>query len=75
VRTQGEADDRWWRWGSGQYTINGKKIEIAVKKIVSGERVVPSASVANPEVLGDYVQYQEIERFEQPSQKARDAKL
>ncbi|KAI0247309.1 acetoacetate-CoA ligase [Lactifluus subvellereus] len=56
------------------YTINGKKVEIAVKKIVSGERVVPSATVANPEVLEDYVKYQEIERFEQPS-KTRDAKL
>ncbi|KAI0247301.1 hypothetical protein BJV78DRAFT_1157297 [Lactifluus subvellereus] len=76
VRAQGDADGRWWwRWSSGQYTINGKKMEIAVKKVASGEQVVPSATVANPEVLEDYVKYQEIERFEQPSQKTRDTKL
>ncbi|KAI9457898.1 hypothetical protein F5148DRAFT_1221811 [Russula earlei] len=45
------------------YTINGKKIEIAVKKVVSGTRVVPSATVANPESLEEYYKYQEIERF------------
>jgi hypothetical protein len=62
---------------SGQYTINGKKIEVAVKKIVSGERVVPSATVANPEALKAYFKYQEIERLSEPpnSKKTRDAKL
>jgi len=59
------------------YTVNGKKIEIAVKKIVSGMRVVPSATVANPESLESYYQYQDIEKFAQPSTKGngRDAKL
>ncbi|KAI9449439.1 hypothetical protein BJY52DRAFT_249132 [Lactarius psammicola] len=33
------------------YTVNDKKVEIAVKKVVSGMRVVPSATVANPESL------------------------
>jgi len=42
--------------------VNGKEIKIAVKKIVSGMRVVPSAIVANPESLEGYYQYQDIER-------------
>ncbi|KAI0297209.1 acetoacetate-CoA ligase [Multifurca ochricompacta] len=59
------------------YTVNGKKIEIAVKKIVSGVQVVPSATVANPESLGYYYQYQDIEKFAQPPlrSKGKDAKL
>lgn len=59
------------------YTVNGKKIEIAVKKIVSGMRVVPSATVANPEALESYYKYQGIEKFAQPSKKgnSRNAKL
>jgi len=59
----------------GQYTINGKKIEIAVKKIISGVRVTPSATVANPGSLEEYYKYQEIERFAQPSGRSKDAKL
>ncbi|KAI9449443.1 acetoacetate-CoA ligase [Lactarius psammicola] len=59
------------------YTVNGKKIEIAVKKIVSGMRVVPSATVANPESLESYYKYQDIEKLAQASKKGngRDAKL
>lgn len=33
------------------YTINGKKVEVAVKKIISGENVVPSGAIANPACL------------------------
>jgi len=57
--------------------VNGKKIEIAVKKIVSGVRVVPSATVANPEALESYYKYQDIEKFVQPSKKGngRESKL
>ena len=57
--------------------MNGKKIEIAVKKIVSGMRVVPSATVANPEALESYYKYQDIEKFVQSSKKGngRDSKL
>lgn len=32
-------------------TINGKKVEIAVKQIMSGKDVKASATVANPEAL------------------------
>jgi acetoacetyl-CoA synthetase len=56
------------------YTVNGKKIEIAVKKIVSGMRVVPSATVANPESLESYYVYQDIEKLAKKG-NGRDAKL
>jgi acetoacetyl-CoA synthetase len=36
------------------YTLTGKKVEIAVKKIISGESVKPSSSIANPESLELY---------------------
>jgi len=43
------------------YTVNGKKIEIAVKQIVSGINVQPSATVANPESLRLYYKYRDLE--------------
>lgn len=42
------------------YTINGKKIELIVKKIVSGQKVKPSGAVTNPVSLKSY------ERFVKP---------
>ncbi|KAH7927543.1 acetoacetate-CoA ligase [Leucogyrophana mollusca] len=43
------------------YTVNGKKIEIAVKQIVSGSSLKPSGTVANPESLQLYYKYRDIE--------------
>ncbi|KAJ7594475.1 acetoacetyl-CoA synthetase [Mycena floridula] len=44
------------------YTVNGKKIEIAVKQIVSGTTLLkPSGTVANPQSLELYKKYQDIE--------------
>lgn len=37
--------------GDIPYTVNGKKVEVAVKRILSGEMVVPSGQLANPECL------------------------
>ncbi|KAJ8521842.1 hypothetical protein ONZ45_g1525 [Pleurotus djamor] len=42
-------------------TINGKKIEIAVKQVVSGIDVKPSGMVANPDSLKLYYKYRDIE--------------
>lgn len=42
-------------------TINGKKVEIAVKKIISGENVKVSSTVANPKSLQDYEQFATLE--------------
>jgi len=43
------------------YTVNGKKIEIAVKQIVSGSNMTPSGTVANPESLQLYYKYRDID--------------
>ena len=45
---------------NSQYTVNGKKIEVAVKKIVSGKDVQPNGSVANPEAFALYARYQDL---------------
>jgi acetoacetyl-CoA synthetase len=34
--------------------LTGKKVEIAVKKILSGEKVVATSAIANPESLKLY---------------------
>lgn len=49
-------------------TINGKKVEIAVKKIISGGEVRVSSTVSNPECLKQYVQFRDWE-------KKRESKL
>lgn len=36
------------------YTINGKKVELAVKRIISGQSVKATATLANPESLKLY---------------------
>ena len=46
---------------TSQYTVNNKKIEIAVKQIVSGSDLTPSGTVANPEVLKLYYKYRNLE--------------
>ncbi|KAF5351992.1 hypothetical protein D9756_007624 [Leucocoprinus leucothites] len=47
--------------GEIPYTVNGKKIEIAVKQIVSGSNLQPSGTVANPESLKLYYKFRDIE--------------
>ena len=42
------------------YTINGKKVEIAVKKIVHGEEVTNQDALANPESLDLYRNINEL---------------
>ena len=39
---------------STQYTINSKKVEVAVKKIISGEDVLCRGVLANPKSLNLY---------------------
>ncbi|KAJ7693447.1 acetoacetate-CoA ligase [Mycena rosella] len=43
------------------YTVNGKRIEIAVKQIVSGSDLKPSGTVANPESLQLYYKFRDLE--------------
>ena len=42
------------------YTINGKKVEIAVKKILEGRPVTNIDSLINPEVLNQYKDLPEL---------------
>ena len=56
------------------YTINGKKIELAVKQIISGRAITPSGAVANPESLKFYERFREVERLAQES-RAESARL
>lgn len=44
-----------------KYTVNNKKIEIAVKQIVSGTAINPSGTVANPDSLKLYHKYYHLE--------------
>ncbi|KEF51079.1 acetoacetate-CoA ligase [Exophiala aquamarina CBS 119918] len=43
------------------YTVNGKKIELAVKQIVSGRQITPSGAVANPDSLKLYEKFFHLE--------------
>ncbi|KAL2809115.1 acetoacetyl-CoA synthase [Aspergillus granulosus] len=43
-------------------TVNMKKVELPVKRIVSGEKVKPSGTLMNPESLEFYYQFAQIER-------------
>lgn len=52
------------------YTINGKKIEILVKKIISGQQPQVSSTVANPECLAFYRQFVRAEEVD-AEQEAR----
>jgi acetoacetyl-CoA synthetase len=42
------------------YTVNGKKCEINVKNIVCGRDVASSGTVANPDALEIYKQFQDL---------------
>jgi acetoacetyl-CoA synthetase len=43
-------------------TINGKKVEVAVKQIISGKDVEASATVANPGSLELFKRFRGVER-------------
>ncbi|TPX34548.1 hypothetical protein SmJEL517_g02832 [Synchytrium microbalum] len=42
------------------HTLTGKKVEVAVKRIISGESVAPSGALANPESLKLYYNIPEL---------------
>ncbi|KAF4555056.1 AMP-binding enzyme-like protein 1 [Elsinoe fawcettii] len=50
-------------------TVNLKKVELPVKRIVSGEKVKPSGTLLNPESLDFYYQFAEVEKLEGPRSK------
>ncbi|KAJ6625755.1 hypothetical protein B0H10DRAFT_2174015 [Mycena sp. CBHHK59/15] len=57
------------------YTVNGKRIEIAVKQIVSGSDLKPSGTVANPASLQLYYKYRDLESTTPVESQAVKAKL
>lgn len=46
--------------GDIPYTLTGKKVEIAVKKILNGENAPPGTALANPDSLQLYQNIQEL---------------
>ncbi|KAK5198408.1 hypothetical protein LTR92_002653 [Exophiala xenobiotica] len=50
-------------------TINGKKVEIAVKNVLSGKDVKPSATVQNPDTIAWFKRFRDLES------EPRDTKL
>jgi acetoacetyl-CoA synthetase len=55
------------------YTVNGKKVEVAVKKVISGQAVKVSSTVRNPGCIAEYERFRDLEREE--STRRREAKL
>ncbi|TPX55051.1 hypothetical protein PhCBS80983_g05642 [Powellomyces hirtus] len=43
------------------HTVNGKKVEVAVKRIISGETLIPSGTLVNPESLKLYYNLPELQ--------------
>lgn len=44
-----------------QYTISGKKVEVAVKRIISGESINQRGALANPSSLDLYYNLPELQ--------------
>ncbi|KAF4975195.1 hypothetical protein FZEAL_7980 [Fusarium zealandicum] len=42
-------------------TVNGKKVELPVKQIISGHSIKPSGTLLNPQSLDYFYQFQEVE--------------
>ena len=42
------------------YTINGKKVELAVKKVIEGKEVLNKDALRNPEALDGYKDIEQL---------------
>lgn len=58
-----------------KYTVNNKKIEIAVKQIVSSGpgALKPSGTVANPESLQLYYKFYDFEKIAEEEERKKEA--
>lgn len=56
-------------------TVNLKKVELPVKRIVSGERIKPSGTLLNPESLDFYYRFATVEDDKQPPQQPVKSRL
>ncbi|KAK8146525.1 hypothetical protein G3M48_003026, partial [Beauveria asiatica] len=50
-------------------TVNGKKVELPVKKIICGKTVKPSGTLLNPESLDYFYRFQNIQDLAEPHAK------
>jgi acetoacetyl-CoA synthetase len=50
-------------------TVNGKKVELPVKSIISGKTVKPSGTLLNPESLQFFYRFQKVEELAEPAAK------
>lgn len=49
------------------YTLSGKKVEVAVKKIIAGQKITQRGAYRNPESLDLYSNLAELEGFSSPT--------
>lgn len=43
--------------------MNGKKVELPVKQIISGQTIKPSGTLLNPQSLDFFYQFQKVEEL------------
>lgn len=58
---------------SFQTTVNLKKVELPIKQIVSGKKIKPSGTLANPESLKYYEQFAKVEEVLESMRKEKVA--
>ncbi|KAJ4293675.1 hypothetical protein N0V90_008959 [Kalmusia sp. IMI 367209] len=56
-------------------TVNGKKVELPIKQIVSGKTIKPSGTLANPQSLHFYYQFAKVEDVLKQSKKEKEGKV
>lgn len=56
------------------YTVNGKKVEILIKKLISGKEVKVSPTIVNPEILESYKQFIQAEEASERQQLLWDGR-
>ncbi|KAF1833982.1 acetyl-CoA synthetase-like protein [Decorospora gaudefroyi] len=56
-------------------TVNLKKVELPVKQIVSGKKIKPSGTLANPESLKFYEQFAEVEEMVERLSREKDGRV
>ncbi|KAI5461402.1 hypothetical protein BGZ63DRAFT_464023 [Mariannaea sp. PMI_226] len=55
-------------------TVNGKKVELPVKHIISGHNIKPSGTLLNPQSLDFFYQFQKVEEVVAKQQQAKNIK-
>lgn len=56
------------------YTVNGKKVEILIKRLVSGQQIKVSTTIVNPEILDSYKQFIQAEEASERQQLLWDSR-